>query len=157
MVLKFEPIFKAVEKIKKTVKKKAPKRKIIFLTPRGKIFTQTRAKKYSKLDQLILICGRYEGIDERAAQYVADESLSIGRYILLGGELASLVITEASIRLIPGVVGKKNSIEKLDFPQYTKPAEIRVKEKVLKVPKVLLSGNHRKIQVWRNKKAKEIA
>lgn len=154
MVLKFEPIAKAVEKIK--LKSKNQKSKVIFLTPRGKKFNQTIAKKYSKLDQIIFICGRYEGVDERIAKHVADESQSIGDFILLGGELPALAVAESVIRLIPGVVGRKDSIEKLDFPQWTKPAEVKWKGKILKVPRVLVSGNHKKIAEWRAKKAKEI-
>ncbi|TSC90694.1 MAG: tRNA (guanine37-N1)-methyltransferase [Parcubacteria group bacterium Gr01-1014_2] len=161
MVLKIEPICKAIKEIKK---KDA---KIIFLSPRGKKFTQKTAQKWAKeLKQLIIISGRYEGIDERVKK-IADETISVGDFITLGGEVPAMAIIEAVARLIKGVVGKKESIEKLDFPQYTRPEVFspppsprlrRASKKGIKwrVPKVLVSGNHKKIQEWRDKKAKEI-
>lgn len=151
MVLKIEPIFKAIKKIKKSGSK------VVFLSPRGKKFSQSLAQKWAKgLKQLIIISGRYEGVDERVKK-IADESISIGDFITLGGEIPAMAIMEAVARLIPNVVSKKESIEKLDFPQYTRP-EIFSPKKGLKwsVPKVLTSGNHKKIEEWRKKQAKEI-
>ena len=155
MVLKIEPIYKAVRKIKKSGGK------VIFLSPRGKKFNQSLAQKWAKdLKQLILISGRYEGVDERVKK-IADETVSVGDFITLGGEIPAMAMIEAVARLIPGVVGKKESIEKLDFPQYTRPETIKLKmknEKVktLRAPKVLLSGDHKKIAEWRKKHSKKI-
>jgi len=151
MVLKIEPIYKAVKKIKNQ------KSKIIFLSPRGKKFTQKTAQNWAKnLKQLVIVSGRYEGIDERVKK-LADETISVGDFITLGGEIPTMAIIEAVARLVPGVVGKKTSIEKLDFPQYTRP-EVFSPKKGIKwtVPKVLVSGNHKKIEEWRKKQSKEI-
>ena len=151
MVLKIEPIYKAIKKIK------AKKAKVIFLSPRGKKFNQKTAQKWAKeLKQLVIISGRYEGIDERVKK-IADETISIGDFITLGGEIPAMAIIEATARLIPRVVGKRASIEKPDFPQYTRP-EIFSPKKATNwpAPKVLISGNHKKIEEWRKKKSKEI-
>jgi tRNA (guanine37-N1)-methyltransferase len=147
MVFKIEPIYNAIKKIKLKGRKKV---KIVFLTPRADKFAQKTAQKWSKLDQLIVITGRYEGVDERVAE-LADESISIGDYVLLGGEIPAMAILEATARLVPGVVGKKGSIEKLNFPQYTKPPTFKAGRKKLEVPKVLQSGDHKKIKEWRDK------
>ncbi len=149
MVLKVEPIYKAVKEIKPKVKGK--KAKVILFSPRGKKFDQKMAQKFAKLDQLILICGRYEGVDERVAEYVADEVVSIGDYVLSGGEIPAMTIIEAVSRLIPGVIGKQESAEKFDHAQYTRPEIFKIKNKQLAVPKVLLSGDHKKIEEWRKK------
>ena len=157
MVMKVEPTFKAISEIKKS-KIKNQKSKVILLTPQGKLFNQKIAKRLSKLKQIILICGHYEGVDERTRKHLVDEEISIGDYVLTGGELPAMVLADTIIRLIPGVVGKKDSVkyesfEKglLDYPQYTRPENF----KGWKVPKILLSGNHKKIQEWRMKKAIE--
>jgi len=160
MVLKVEPVYKAVKKIKK-----GKKSKVILFTPRGKKFNQKMAFNLSKLNQVIMICGRYEGVDERVAKRVADLEVSIGEFDLMGGELPSMLITETVSRLIPGVLGKpellKERITKekgfMEYPQYTRP-EIFSPKKGTKwrVPKVLLSGNHKKITEWRNKQGKEV-
>jgi tRNA (guanine37-N1)-methyltransferase len=150
MVMKIEPIYKAV----KAVKKKNKKAKIILFSPRGKKFDQKMAQKFAKLDQLILICGRYEGVDERVAKYIADEVISVGDYVLSGGEVPTMTIIEAVSRLIPGVVGKKESAEKFDHAQYTRPEVVEINGKKRQVPKMLLSGNHKKIEEWRKKHAK---
>jgi len=162
MVLKIEPIYKAIKDILKKVKRKKEKGKdkqvkIIFLSPRGKKFTQTTAKRWAKnLKHLIVISGRYEGIDERVKK-IADETISIGDFITLGGEIPAMLIIESVARLVPGVVGKRGSIEKLDYPQYTRPEIFSPKPGIeWKVPKVLLSGNHKKIEAWRKKHAKKI-
>ena len=160
MVLKVEPIYKAVKAVKK--KKKV---KIILFTPRGKKFNQKIAYQLSKLYQLIMICGRYEGVDERAAKYIADLELSIGDYDLMGGELPAMVVIETVARLIPGILGKEQLLKEritkekgfIEYPQYTRP-EVFSPKKGLKwrVPKVLLSGNHKKIAEWRKKHKKVI-
>jgi tRNA (guanine37-N1)-methyltransferase len=158
MVLKVEPIYKAVSSIKN--KNKGEKNKVIIFTPRGKIFNQKMAYNFSKLDRIIMICGRYEGVDERVAKHIADLEVSIGRYDLMGGEVPSMVVMEAVSRLIPGVLGKeillKERISKskgfFEYPQYTRPEVFVTKEgETWKVPKVLLSGNHKKIDEWRKK------
>jgi len=162
MVMKIEPICKAVKDLKK---KKTKKQKVVLFTPRGKKFNQKMAYQFSKLEQLILICGRYEGIDERVAKHIADIELSIGDYVLMGGELPAMVVVETVARLIPGVLGKpqllKERITKqkgfIEYPQYTRP-EVFLPQKGTqwKVPKVLLSGDHKKIEEWRKKREKII-
>ena len=160
MVMKVEPIYKAVKVIKK--KKKT---KIILFTPRGKKFNQKMAYQLSKLNQLIMICGRYEGVDERVAKHIADLELSIGDYDLMGGELPAMVVIETVARLIPGILGKEQLLKEritkekgfIEYPQYTRP-EVFEPKKGLKWPvlKVLLSGNHKKIAEWRKKHQKVI-
>ena len=114
------------------------------------------AKKWAKEKQLIFVSGRYEGIDERVKK-LASETVSVGDFITLGGEVPAMAIIESIARLIPGVVGKKESIEKLDFPQYTRPEAFLPKKRIKwAVPKVLVSGNHKKIEEWRKKHSKEI-
>ena len=158
MVFKAEPIAKAVEKLKAQSSKLKAKTRVILLSLRGKRFDQKEAHRLAKYEQLIFICGRYEGVDERVAKYVADEELSVGDFVLSGGELPAAVIVEAVSRLIPGVLGKLQSLEEIKgtYPVYTKPEIIRLKVqgsrfKVIKVPRVLLSGNHKKIEEWRQK------
>jgi len=120
---------------------------------RGKKFDQRAAHRLAKYSQLIFICGRYEGVDERAAKCVADEELSIGDYVLSGGELPAAVVIESVSRLVPGVLGKRESLEELKgtYPVYTKPETVKLNGKNISVPKVLLSGDHKKIEEWRNK------
>lgn len=163
MVIKVEPIFKAIKELKK--KGGQRKRKIILFTPRGKKFNQKIAFQFSKLDQLILICGRYEGVDERVAKYIADLEISIGDYDLMGGELPAMVVIETVARLIPGVIGKpqllKERITKekgfIEYPQYTRPEVFEPRPGVKwRVPKVLISGHHQKIAQWRKKYGKAI-
>ena len=162
MVLKIEPIYKALKSIKSKSKKR--KVKVILFTPRGKQFNQKIAYRLSKLDQVIMICGRYEGVDERVAKYIADLKLSIGPYDLMGGELPAMVVIETITRLIPGVIGKpeflKERLKKegfVEYPQYTRPEVFSPKKGVYwKVPKVLLSGHHQKIKEWREKHKKVI-
>src|SRR3990167_1323657 len=168
MVLKIEPIWKAVQFLKRKAKSVKRKTRTILLSAKGKTFDQKKAQQLAKYDQLIFICGRYEGVDERVAKYVADEEISIGNYVLFGGEVASMVVIEAVSRLIPGVVAKSESVKNESFsdkeakgkeyPQYTRPEEFRPKLKgknkklkVWKVPGVLLSGDHKKIDEWRKK------
>lgn len=154
MVLKFEPIYKAVSALKLKAKSEKRKVRIVLFSPRGKKFAQTDAKRLAKMDQLIFICGRYEGVDERVADYIADEIFSIGDYVLNGGEVAAMVLIESICRMIPGFIAKKESAAKADWPQYTRPEIIEINGKKLKIPKVLLSGNHKKIELWRNKQVK---
>jgi tRNA (guanine37-N1)-methyltransferase len=155
MVLKPEPIFEAVEA---TERVHGPMHKVL-LCPRGATLTQKRARELSKLDRLLLLCGRYEGFDERIRQGFAWEELSIGEYVLAGGELAALVVLEAAARLIPGVLGCELSSELesfnnglLDWPQYTRPREYRG----MVVPDVLLSGNHQQVDEWRQRQAEAL-
>ena len=160
MVLKIEPIYKAIKFIKSKIKNQ--KSKVILFTPRGKQFNQKMAFSFSKLKHLIFICGRYEGVDERVARYIADFKISIGPYDLMGGEVAAMVVIEAVSRLIPGVIGKPAFLKErmvkrgfIEYPQYTRPAVFSPKKGIeWKVPKVLLSGNHQKIKEWREKHKK---
>ncbi len=161
MVMMIDPIDKAVRKVKKRLKKS----RIIVTSAKGKTFTQEDAKRLAKYDQLIFICGRYEGIDQRVIDEIADEELSIGNYVLTGGELPALVMTDAIARMIPGVLGNKETLQEeshstegyLEYPQYTKPEVYKMrkglKKKELKVPSVLLSGNHKKIEEWRSEQS----
>jgi len=163
MVIKIEPVYRAVQFLKSKIKNQ--KSKIILFTPRGKKFTQQTAYKLSKLSQIIMICGRYEGVDERVAKKVADLEVSIGDFDLMGGELPAMLVTETVSRLIPGVLGKpellKERITKergfMEYPQYTRPEDFSPKKgSKWRVPKVLISGNHKKIIQWRGKRGKEI-
>jgi tRNA (guanine37-N1)-methyltransferase len=154
MVMTPQPVFDAVKKIK------SRRRAVVILTcPTGKPLTQKLAKKLTKHKNLIIVCGRYEGVDDRVRQHIVDESISIGDYVLTGGELPAMVLIDCLTRLVPGVLGKEESLAEesfenglLDFPQYTRPANFRG----IKVPDVLLSGNHVQIQQWRKKQAMAI-
>jgi tRNA (guanine37-N1)-methyltransferase len=157
MVLKPEPLFRAVKYIKENTEYSS--RKVILLCPSGKTFTQKKAKELAGFDQLIFICGHYEGFDGRVADSLADEAISIGDYVLTGGELPAMVITDAVSRMLPGVLGSAESAPTdsfydglLEFPQYTRPREYHD----MVVPEILLSGNHAKIQAWRRRQALEM-
>ncbi|MEX2090675.1 MAG: tRNA (guanosine(37)-N1)-methyltransferase TrmD [Candidatus Paceibacterota bacterium] len=162
MLLKIEPIFRAVKSLKLKVKNK--RSRVILLSAKGKTFTQKDARRLAKYDQLVFICGRYEGVDERVAKHVADEEISVGNYVLFGGEVPAMVIIEATSRLIPGVIAKPESIKYESFSdkgakikeyvQYTRPEVFVLNGKKLKVPKVLLSGDHKKIAEWRKQRSK---
>lgn len=148
MVFKPEPLYKAITFIKENF----PETHVIYLSPQGQLFTQKKAQELSQKKSLLLICGRYEGIDERIRENFVDEEISIGDYVVFGGEVCALVLIEAISRLIPGVVGKRDSVEKesftsglLKYPCYTRPAEFMG----YKVPEVLLSGNHKEIEKYR--------
>ncbi|OHA64058.1 MAG: tRNA (guanosine(37)-N1)-methyltransferase TrmD [Candidatus Wildermuthbacteria bacterium RIFCSPLOWO2_01_FULL_48_29] len=166
MVLKIEPIYRAVTALKSKIntKHKILNTKTILFTPRGKKFTQKKAHEYAKLDQLIMICGRYEGVDERVGKYIADEQISIGDYDLMGGELPAMVVVETVSRLIPGVIGKEEFLKEhvkdggfVEYPQYTRPeVYIDAQGKRRVVPRVLLSGDHSKIEEWRRRHGKLI-
>ena len=152
MVMKVEPIARAIE----SVKAQNPSARTVYLTPQGKPFHQDLARRLSTQSHLILLCGRYEGIDERVRELFIDEEISIGDYVLTGGELAAMVLIDAVSRFIPGVLGSDRSAEEdsffnslLEYPQYTRPVEF----KGCRVPEVLLSGNHSAISLWRRREA----
>ncbi len=156
MVLKIEPIYKAVNYIAK--KNKNKKKRVILFSAKGKILNYQILKRLLKYDDLILICGRYEGVDERVAKYIADEEISIGPYVLNGGELAAMVLIESLSRLVPGFLGKYESLEYIKgfYPVYTRPALFSPQKEVKwGIPQVLLSGNHKKIKEWRQKQSKK--
>ncbi len=153
MVLRPDVVIKAITKLRKK------NSRVILLTPQGKKFNQALARKLATYDNLVFISGRYEGFDERVRKFV-DEEISVGDYVLMGGELPSLVISEAVLRLIPGVLGKDDSAANesfaenlLEYPQYTKPEVLEVKGKKLRVPKVLLTGHHANVEAWRKDEA----
>jgi len=149
MVMKPEPLFRAVEAIEAERGKPAA---VVLMTPQGRQFTHQEAERLSRMSPLVVICGRYEGVDERVTRTLVTDELSIGDYVLTGGELPALVVLDAAIRLVPGVVGDADSVAEdsfvrgvLDHPHYTRPAEFRG----LKVPETLLSGHHAEIEKWR--------
>jgi tRNA (guanine37-N1)-methyltransferase len=156
MLLKPAPIFDAVESIWPD---RQPNQRLVLLSAQGQRFTQGTARRLSRYDELFLICGRYEGVDERVAEHLADEELSIGDFVLSGGELAAALVLDCVARLLPGVLGNEDSALQesfsdpglLDCPQYTRPAEFRG----WKVPEVLLSGNHEEIRNWRRQAARD--
>jgi tRNA (guanine37-N1)-methyltransferase len=156
MLLKPGPIFEAVESI---LPETRGERRVLLMSPMGRRFDQAKARELSRYEELLLICGRYEGVDERVAEHLADEELSIGDYVLSGGELAAAVVIDSVARLKAGVLGNENSAAAesfgedglLDYPQYTRPAEFRE----WTVPEVLLGGNHEEIRQWRKKAAHE--
>ena len=152
MVLQIAPIYNAVEFAKRKSQSAKRKRVILFST-RGKKFDAKMAKRLSKYDRLIMICGRYEGVDERVAKYIADEEISVGDFVLSGGELPAAIVTEAVSRFIPGVLGKYESLEEVkgSYPVYTRPEVFKMGKKKLAVPKVLLGGDHKKIDAWRRR------
>lgn len=156
MVLKPEPLFAAVDRIRE---ERGTPSAVILTSPDGERLTHRVAERLSALDHLVILCGRYEGVDERVREHLATETMSIGDYVVSGGELPALVIVDAVARLMPGVVGDESSVAGdtfardglLDFPQYTRPAEFRG----YGVPPVLLSGHHAEIQKWRRAQALE--
>lgn len=151
MVMQCQPIFSAIEALPKA----KGRRRVVYLSPRGRKFTQRAAERLGKYDEVVFLCGRYEGVDQRVIDALVDEEISIGDYVLTGGELPAMVMMDSVIRLIPGVLGKEGSHAydsfskafdgKKEYPHYTKPAEFRG----MKVPDVLLSGNHAEIEKWR--------
>ena len=166
MVLKPEPLFRAIRKIR--AQKTMSSRKVILLTPQGKRFEQRLASQFSALDQAVLICGRYEGVDERVTECLVEEEISIGDYVLSGGELAACVFVDAVTRLLPGVLNNSSSAVNesfatlenalipvdssvLDYPHYTRPEDFEGN----RVPDVLLCGDHKRVERWRRKKALE--
>ena len=154
MVMKPEPLFRAVEDVK--AKTQIENSKVILMCPTGKVFTQEKAKELANFDQLIFICGHYEGFDNRVVQNLADEVISIGDYVLTGGELPAMVVIDAVSRMLPGVLGSGESAPTdsfyeglLEFPQYTRPREYEG----MTVPEILLSGNHARICAWRRQQS----
>ncbi len=154
MVMRAEPFCQAVESIRAS--SPTGTSAVVLLSPRGRRFDQETARRLAALDQLVLLCGRYEGIDERVAQAVASEELSLGDFVLTGGETAALAVIEAVVRLVPGALGDSDSAESdsfegslLDWPHYTRPAEWRGHA----VPEVLVSGDHGRVRRWRRKEA----
>lgn len=153
MVFKPEPVFTAVESVRAS--DASP---VYLLSPSGRRFDAPLAEEMARHPQVVLICGRYEGVDERVAEHLATDEISIGDYVLTGGELAAMVVVDAVSRFVPRVVGKEASVRhesffegRLDFPQYTRPRDFRG----MKVPQVLFSGDHKKIETWRRTKALE--
>jgi tRNA (guanine37-N1)-methyltransferase len=150
MVLKPEPLFAAVEALR------GPESRVVLLCPQGPTLSQATAERLAKVAHLVLVCGHYEGVDERVRTELVDEELSIGDYVLTGGELPALVVLDAVVRLVPGVLGDPEGVAResfaagrLDYPQYTRPAEFRG----WRVPEVLLSGDHGRIARWRRREA----
>jgi tRNA (guanine37-N1)-methyltransferase len=153
MLMKPEPIFLAAQTI---LPEKSDNKKIVLLSAQGRLFNQATARQWSELDEILLICGRYEGVDERVAEHLADDEVSIGDFVLSGGELGAALIIDAVARLSPGVLGNEASSENesftgglLDHPQFTRPADFRGHT----VPEVLLGGNHEEIRKWRRSAA----
>lgn len=167
MVMRIEPIFNALKGLDQVqnTKRKAQKSHVVLLSPRGRQFTQSLADEYAKFNTLTLICGRYEGVDQRVADHLCDEELSIGPYVLSGGEVAAMVVIETVARLLPGFLGNPESLKEesftptpnsqhptplIEYPQYTKPDDFME----WKVPDVLLSGNHAEIEQWRKQRSR---
>jgi len=148
LVMKVEPIRDAVRDISKG----KGKTRVILFSPRGKQMDQAMVKRWAKSDRLVFICGRYEGVDERVADFVADEVVSVGPYVLNGGEVAAMAAIEAVARLVPDFMHDADSQTKEDHPQYTKPETVVIGGRRRAIPKVLLSGNHAAIAAWRRKK-----
>lgn len=164
MVMRADVINSAISKIKTSYSAKATqdkqksKNRVILFSPAGKKFTQKDAQRLTKYNQLVFVCGRYEGIDNRVEKYLTDEIFSIGDFVLSGGEIPAMAVVESVSRLIKGVLGKSESIEEKRYgvgvPTFTRPEEVIIKGKKRIVPKVLLSGNHKKIEEWRKSKTK---
>ncbi|HEY3104566.1 MAG TPA: tRNA (guanosine(37)-N1)-methyltransferase TrmD [Pyrinomonadaceae bacterium] len=160
MVLKPEPIFAAVESLAGARRREeiARSKRVVLLSPQGERFTQASAADFSICEQLVLICGRYEGVDERVADVLVTDEISIGDYVLSGGEPAALVVIDAVVRLIPGALGSETSATTesfsdggLDYPHYTRPPEFEGR----RVPEVLMTGHHAEIERWRRQAAEE--
>jgi len=156
MVMKPEPIFRAVESILGLEPGQPPPVPVILLTPQGRLFTQEVARQLAQHERIVLICGRYEGVDERVREHLATDEISIGDYVLTGGEIPAMVIVDAVARLLPGVLGDPGAALEdshaqglLEYPHYTRPAEFRG----WRVPEVLLSGHHARVARWRREQA----
>jgi len=164
MLLKVEPIYRALKKLSAfSLQPSAVKPYVILLSPRGARFSQRVAERLAKKPRIVFLCGRYEGVDQRVSDHLIDEEISIGDYVLTGGELPSLVVLDAISRLVPGVVGKEASIREeshskegyIEYPHYTRPEIFSPKKGLVwKVPKILLSGDHQKIAAWRKMKSR---
>lgn len=169
MVMMVEPFWRAVRSLRLGRKKAGQKdrrtagqNRIILMSAKGKRFTHKDAVRLAKYDRIVLLCGRYEGVDERVAKNICDEEISIGDFVLTGGELAAMTIVDAVSRHIPGVLGKAESLESeshteegvTEYPQYTRPADFSpAPSKHWRVPKILLSGDHKKIEDWRKEQS----
>lgn len=160
MILKPEPIFAGVEALTGKSRREdfSPDTRVVLLSPQGRVFSQSIADELSKSAQVVLLCGRYEGVDERVAESLVTDEVSIGDYVLSGGEAAAMVVVDAIVRLLPGALGSETSAlyesfseGMLDYPHYTRPPDFRG----MKVPEVLLSGNHAEIERWRKAAAIE--
>jgi tRNA (guanine37-N1)-methyltransferase len=159
MVMMPQPIFSCLASVLKKARSKTRPRRILLLSAKGRKLEQKDFFKLSRYQHLVLICGRYEGVDERVARDLADEEVSVGDYVLTGGEIPAMVVIDATVRLLPGVLGNESSAKfesfqdgLLEYPQYTRPAKFCGK----KVPSVLLTGDHAKIAAWRKKEALKI-
>lgn len=155
MVMEAEPIYRCFESICSEIGRRP---RVIYLTPQGMVFSQKMAHNFSKEEQLVFLCGHYEGVDERVLEEIVTDHVSIGDYVLTGGELPALVMMDAIARLVPGVLNNEESVETesfsdglLEYPQYTRPVEILEKS----VPEVLLSGHHERIRQWREEQAEK--
>jgi tRNA (guanine37-N1)-methyltransferase len=153
MVLKPGPVFEAVEAVQPQAQ---PAGRVILLTPRGRLLDQGTVTELAEQERLLLLCGHYEGVDERVSEHLADDEISIGDYVLSGGELAAMVVVDAVVRRLPGALGSEASLEEeshseglLEYPQYTRPSEFRG----WPVPEVLLGGNHAEIAAWRRRQS----
>lgn len=177
MVMKPEPIFECCESlaVSKCEERRSKKESVVLLSPQGELFTQAVAQELAQLERVLLICGRYEGVDERVSEYLADREISVGNYVLSGGELPAAIVVDAVTRLLPGALGNERSSQQesfsaaeiardkdlpdstcgsgglLDYPHYTRPAEFRG----MRVPEELISGNHDEIREWRRRRAME--
>jgi len=154
MVMKPEPFFEAVEAVRQG-KTGAMESRVLLMSPQGSTLTQAKVRELSRIDHLVILCGHYEGVDERVRLYLADEEISIGDYVLTGGELAAMVVVDSLVRLVPGAL-RVSSLEEesfsrglLEYPQYTRPREYRG----MGVPEILLSGDHERIRRWREQRA----
>lgn len=155
MVMKPDPIFNAFDELSTSISSDESQ-KTVFVTPQGRPYNQSKAEKLAELDRLTILCGHYEGVDERVREALVDEELSIGDYVLTGGELPAMVIMDSVMRLLPGVLGTEQSVQEdsfnnylLEHPQYTRPRNIRGYQ----VPDILLSGDHQKVHMWRKKES----
>lgn len=153
MVMEAEPVYRCFESICSEVGKRP---RVVYLTPQGKVFSQSMAKRFSQEEVIVFLCGHYEGIDERVLEEIVTDYVSIGDYVLTGGELPAMVMMDAIARLVPGVLGNEDSAEAesfsdglLEYPQYTRPVEVLGR----RVPEVLLSGHHENIRKWRQQQA----
>lgn len=156
MVMQPQPIYDAYMSIKPKLSENCP---VVYMTPQGKTFKQEKAQSLSKLEDMVILCGHYEGVDERVIEEIVTDEISIGDFVLTGGELAAMTVIDAVARLIPGVLNKEESFQDesfsdnlLEYPQYTRPPEFMGR----KVPDVLLSGHHQNIAKWRKEKSLEI-
>ena len=158
MVMQAEPIYRCYEALLQKMKPETEKKRVIYVTPQGHVFDQKMAEDFAKEEELVFLCGHYEGVDERVLEEIVTDYVSIGDYVLTGGELPAMVMMDTISRLVPGVLHNKDSAETesfadglLEYPQYTRPEEYHGK----KVPEVLLSGHHKNIDAWRLKRSLE--